>query len=197
MILLSAGHHPLAKGASYNGHTEHDEAILWVSEIANLIRGRMRVDVVPTGPLGGKVKWINAQAGARLVCELHFNSDESKRQHGSETLYCPGSWSGKAVAVAVQQAIGGLFPPSRGANEGWYRMDKHGRVDYPGDVDGDEKLDYFLEATNPTAIIVEPEFIYNWSVIQDRRHPACAALADALVLSAQTIIGSGKNGMVV
>jgi N-acetylmuramoyl-L-alanine amidase len=189
MILLSAGHHPLAKGASYNDHYEHDEAILWVSEVANLIRGQMMVDIVPAARIEDKTKWINAQGNVHLVCEIHFNSDESKRQHGSETLYCPGSRNGRIVAEIVQRALGGIFPPSRGAKEGWHRMDRPGHVDYPGDVDGDEKIDYLLKATACPAIIVEPEFIYNWSVLQDRRHPACGALAQALIEAVNKIKG--------
>lgn len=169
MILLSAGHHPLAKGASYNDHNEHDEAVLWVSEIANLVRGRLPVAIVPTGTLTGKIQWINEQKDVHLICEIHFNSDESKRQAGSETLYCPGSLIGHAVADVVQRALGGIFPPSRGAKEGYYQMDKR---------NGPDAL---LARTIRPAIIVEPEFIYNFAVIEDRRHPACAALADALV----------------
>ena len=184
MLLLIAGHHPLAKGAGYNDHYEHDEAVLWVSEIANLVRGRMMVDIVPTGSVEKKVSWINLQKNVSLVCEVHFNSDESKRQQGSETLYCPGSPRGKAAAEIVQEALAGVFPPSRGAKEGYYRGDRPGHVDYLGDIEGDEKIIYLLEKTKPVALIVEPEFIYNWEVLQDRRHPACGALADALVKAA-------------
>lgn len=184
MILLSAGHHPGAKGAEYNGHNEHDEAIVWVSEIANLIRGRMPVDIVPAWKLlirdpntkkiiGGKIHWINQQKHVSLACEVHFNSDESKRQSGSETLYCPGSVVGKKAAEVVQKALGGIFPPSRGAKEGWYQMDKS------------KGPDAFLSETRCVALIVEPEFIYNWPVIESRRQPACAAIADALVDAAK------------
>lgn len=190
MILISAGHHPNAKGAGYNDYYEYDEAVLWASETANLIRGRVLVDVVPTGPLHKKVEWVNLQKGATLACEIHFNSDESKRQKGSETLYCPGSVNGKMAATLMQGALSGIFPPSRGAKEGWYRMDKPGHIDYPGDVDGDEVEDYFLKKTNPVALIIEPEFIYNLTVIQDRRHPACAAIADALVKAHYTLRGA-------
>lgn len=188
MILLSAGHHPGAKGASYNGHNEHDEAIVWVSEISNLIRGRMPVDIVPAWKLfirdpatkkviGGKIPWINQQKHVSIACEIHFNSDESKRQSGSETLYCPGSVVGKAAAEMVQKALGGIFPPSRGAKEGWYQMNKSNGPDA------------FLSETRCVALIVEPEFIYNWQTIQDRRSPACAALADALIEAATSITG--------
>lgn len=174
MILLSAGHHPGAKGAGYNDHYEYDEAVLWASETANLIRGRMMVDIVPTGNLSEKITWINNQK-AVLLCEIHFNSDESKRQKGSETLYFPGSVKGKKAAEIVQKALAGIFPPNRGAKEGYYQMNPA------------KGPDAILEKTNCIALIVEPEFIYNYAVIEDRRHPACAALADALVQAAQDI----------
>ncbi|OGO02364.1 MAG: hypothetical protein A2Y72_02225 [Chloroflexi bacterium RBG_13_53_26] len=184
MLLLIAGHHPLAKGAGYNDHYEHDEAVLWVSEIANLVRGRMMVDIVPTGRVSDKVKWVNTQNNVSLVCEVHFNSDASKRQHGSETLYCPGSSHGKSAAEVVQAALAGIFPPSRGVKEGWYRQDRPDVADYPGDINGDEDIIDILDKTTPVTIVVEPEFIYNWEVLQDRRHPACGALTDALVKAA-------------
>ena len=180
MILLSAGHHPLAKGATYNEHNEHDEAVLWIDEIAGLIRVLFPVDVVPTGNVSAKVAWINSQPSATLACELHFNSDVSKRQKGSETLYCPGSPIGEAAAGIVQAALGGIFPPSRGVKQGWYQGDKkNGPIGY-------------LKTTKCPALILEPEFIYNIGVIQERRHPACAAIAEALVLAAQNIIGRSE-----
>ena len=180
MILLSAGHHPLAKGATYNQHNEYDEAVLWVDEIANLIRVLFPVAIVPTGKVSAKVEWINSQPKATIACEIHFNSDASKRQKGSETLYCPGSLIGEAAAGIIQAALGGLFPPNRGVKEGWYQGDKkNGPIGY-------------LKTTKCPAIILEPEFIYNIGVIQDRRHPACAAIAEALVFAAQNIIGETK-----
>lgn len=175
MILLSAGHNPSAKGAGYNDHYEYDEAVLWASEVANLIRGRMMVDIVPTGFLSDKIAWINKQKEAVLLCEIHFNSDESKRQKGSETLYCPGSRKGKIAAEIVQKALAGIFPPNRGAKEGFYQMNPA------------KGPDAILAKTNCVALIVEPEFIYNYAVIEDRRHPACAALADSLVKAAEAI----------
>jgi len=175
LILLSAGHYPEAKGAGYNDHYEHDEAVIWSSQIANLIRGRMMVDIVPTGQLSSKIEWINKQRDAVLLCEIHFNSDEYKKQRGSETLYCPGSVKGKAAAQIVQKYLGGIFPPNRGAKEGYYQMDKT------------KGPDAILAKTNCVALIVEPEFIYNYIVIEDRRHAACAALADALVEAAKEL----------
>ena len=177
MILISAGHHPLAKGASYNGHNEHDEAVLWAEYIVNLIRPSLPVETIPTGHFSEKIKWINAQDKIHLICEIHFNSDESKRQAGSETLYCPGSMISRAVANVVQAALGGVFPPSRGVKEGWYQGDKS------------KGIVSLLEKTVRPAIIVEPEFIYNWDVLQARRKTACAELAKSLIEAAINITG--------
>jgi hypothetical protein len=208
MIILSAGHFPADPGACYphdNPHwCEHAEAEEWVNRIAPLVRQQMKVGVVPTGPLaiwsppgrysrtlvGGKVFWINEQCrrnDVKLAVELHFNSDTSKRQRGCETLYCPGSAKGEVAAQIVQGAMAGLFPPSRGAKEGWHRMDHPGHVDYPGDVDGDEKIDFFLKATHCTALIIEPEFIYNRQTIESNRRAACEVIAAALIEAAKKI----------
>ena len=189
MILLSAGHEPRAKGASYNGFNEHDEAVLWVRGIHAMVTGNHKhpCKIVPTGGLVEKVKWINAQPDARLAVEIHFNSDESKRQHGSETLYMPGSEKGKWAADLVQEELSGLFPPGRGAKEGWYKMDKPGHVDYRGDVEGDEAVDYFLRATTPVALILEPEFIYNRETLEAKRDAACASLAAVFVHAAKIL----------
>ena len=188
MILLCAGHDPKAKGASYNGFNEHDEASLWVTIIHGAISGlAYPCRIVPTGSLVDKVKWINAQPEAKLVVEIHFNSDESKRQRGSETLYMPGSEKGKWAAEIVQTELAGMFPPSRGVKEGWYRADKPGHVDYKGDGDGDEAVVYILRATNPVALILEPEFIYNRETIETKRDAACVALAAAFIHVAEVL----------
>ncbi len=188
MILLSAGHYPEAPGACHEGFCEYEEALRWASITANLIRGRMRVEVVPTGKLPQKVQFINSYPQHVLIaCEIHFNSDTSKHQRGSETLYCPGSTKGTQAAGIVQRHLASVLQPDRGAKEGWYRMDRPGTLDYPGDAEGDEVPDYFLSKANPVALIVEPEFIYNRQVIEANRNAACAALADSLVEAAQIV----------
>ena len=185
-ILLSAGHYPAARGACHNDVCEHEEAVRWVGMIKSAIIGyHHAVDEVPTGPLmirhpvtrhliGGKIHWINKQRPmAKLVCEVHFNSDVSKTQHGSETLFCPGSVKGAACAAIVQDALGKIFPPSRGAKEGWYQMIRP--------PDPRAKPDAMLSETNPVALIIEPEFIYNYDDIESKRDEACVAIAKALV----------------
>lgn len=187
MILLSAGHYPAAPGACFGDFCEHAEAVRWVGQTAVLIRQQMRVDIVPSGALAAKVAHINSyrREPVLLACEIHFNSDPSHQGHGSETLYCPGSAKSRRAAEIVQSALGRVLPPDRGTKEGWYRMDKPGHEDYPGDVDGDEKPDYFLAATNPVALIVEPAFIHDRDLIERMRAEACEALATALLAAAK------------
>lgn len=182
-ILLSAGHSPSSKGASYNGFNEYDEATRWVYLLHGLLINTHAFPcaTVPAGNLLSKVAHINADPFVKLAIEIHFNSDESKRQHGSETLYMPGSEKGKWAAEIVQTELAGLFAPSRGVKEGWHKQDKPGHVDYRGDEDGDEAVIYFLRATKPVALVLEPEFIYNRETIETKRDAACAVLAAAFV----------------
>lgn len=182
-ILLSAGHNPAAKGAEHNGFTEWDVATRWVSKIAQIIsKAGLPVLTVPTGSLTSKVKYINLNK-AKVAVEIHFNSDVSKKQKGSETLYCPGSVKGLEFANIIQQEFvgNGIFQPNRGSKAGWYRMDVPGRVDYKGDVDGDEQIDYFLKETNCVALIVEPEFIYNVDTWMSNEETACKSIADGII----------------
>lgn len=174
MILLSAGHNPASKGASYKGFNEYDEAVLWVAILAPLLNAV----VVPTGSLRSKINFINERR-AKLAIEIHFNSALGKVK-GSETLYCPGSREGFRAAVLVQNSLSSLMPPNRGAKEGWYRMDSPDVVDYPGDIKGDENLDAFLSQTRWPAIIIEPEFIQNKCTIQCNREICCELIAEAV-----------------
>jgi hypothetical protein len=59
-------------------------------------------------------------------------------------------------------------------------MDRPGHKDYPGDVEGDEVVDYFLRATKPVAVIIEPEFIDQYQRIRARRAVACKAISNAI-----------------
>ena len=191
VIVLSAGHYPESPGACFPDDNvnwcEHAEASNWVNRIAVTLRDQKAVHVVPHATLRSKVEWINdlcKRVPVKLAVEIHFNSDVGKHQIGSETLYCPGSPRGKTMANIVQDAMARVFPPNRGAKEGWYRQDKTGHGGCVGDVDGDEKVDYFLRATNCPALIVEPEFIYNRTIIESGRDDACRVLADALLEAA-------------
>lgn len=183
MILLSAGHYPESPGACFFGWCEFEEAEKWVNIIAHFVREQTHVDIVPTGKLPKKVKWINEYPHwkPKLAVEIHFNSSHGQKGDGFETLYCPGSEKGKTAAQIVNDSLVGIFPKNRGIKEGWYRMDRPGVEDYPGDIDGDEKPDYFLKATNPIALILEPEFIHNRALIETNRDAACKALAGSLL----------------
>lgn len=200
MILLSAGHYPADPGACFGSFCEHAEAVRWVERIANeIVRIGYDVDLVPTGPLavyadknlvGGKVWWINERhkkTPIDIVVEVHFNSDSAHRGIGCETLYCPGSLKGQQAASILQAVMTPILSPGRGIKEGWYRQDKPGHVDYPGDVDGDEKIDCFLKATDPVALIIEPEFVHNKDVIAINRERACLAIALGIVQSAKGV----------
>lgn len=213
MILLSAGHYPKAPGVVYGGLVEHTLAVDWVNRIAYHVRNYLPVDIIPSGPLaifkrdvagkvingpngdpiiiGGKVHVVNeVHRGRRkvaLAAEIHFNSDPSRKQRGSETAYCTGSVKGRLAAEIVQGYLGKVLPPDRGIFDGWLRRDRPGVVDYPGDVDGDEALAIFLERTDPVALIIECEFIHNRAVIETMRDEACEAIAKGLVEAAQEL----------
>lgn len=186
MIAVSAGHNNKAPGACFEEFCEFPEAVKWAELIvAALTQLRVEAEFVPTGSLGSKVRWINRKR-ADLAVEIHFNSDPKHAGKGCETLYCPGSRRGEIVAKVVHDGMAAIMLPDRGIKEGWYRMDKPGVVDYAGDVDGDEVKDYFLRSTRCPAIILEPEFIHNKSVITNKRDVTsimiASGLARALVL---------------
>jgi hypothetical protein len=181
LILVSGGHHEQARGARYKYFTEWPETLRWRDEIVRTIGHR--ADIIPTGTLHDKVRYINERSPA-LAVEIHFNSAIARGKHvgqGCECLYKPDGHRSRHAAQQVQMYLAEIFPPSRGIKEGWYRMDFPGRVDYDGDVDGDEKLDYFLAATDCPAIIIEPEFIHNIDLIYRNMGVGCMTIANALV----------------
>lgn len=178
MILISAGHHPSAPGAKLGDFVEHDEAMLWVVEIARYLGTRGLV--VPPGTLAKKVEFINRHDPSATV-EIHFNDawkdkngdgmvqDDEHVGKGCETLYMPGSERGRSLAEALHGPLAALFPPDRGVKEGWYRMDpKRGP-------------DFFLSRTACPAVIVEPDFVENAERLRKFRPVACAAIASALL----------------
>ena len=118
IVMLSAGHYPGARGACWpptgeHRFCEHDEAVRWVGQIALLVREQLPVVEVPTGPLEGKVAWMNTfrpPDGHRvaLAAELHFNSNEQRRGSGAEVLYYPGSKRGERAARLIQRNLAQL-----------------------------------------------------------------------------------------
>jgi len=171
IILVSAGHHPFRKGASFEGMTEFNEASIWTSLIAHYIGGD--VMVVPTGVLKEKVAFINEQKDVSIAIEVHFNSaknaDGEHIGRGCETLYYPNSKKGIEAAKIVQSAMAKLVSPDRGIKEGYFRLDPNNGVDY------------FLAKTKCTSLIIEPEFIHRKDIIQKNRDNMCAAIAAALI----------------
>lgn len=170
MIIIFAGHHPAAPGASYNGFAEHDEAVRWI----DLIDAYLDPTICIKGPVGAltmKTNFVNKRQ-PRIAMDLHFNAAvNAEGEHvgrGSETLYYPGSKLGKSVADFVQTRLCTVCPPDRGIKEGYYRMDpKFGP-------------DWFLARTSCPAIIVEPDFIHRKEEIQRARTAACEAIAVGL-----------------
>lgn len=199
-IFVSAGHFPQQPGAKFDGFVEHDEAVLWAARIVALLGDAAML--VPTGSLKDKVAFINARCTPGSVCvEVHFNDavrwrdknadgkvTDDELEHvgeGAETLYCPGSTKGQALATVIQDAIDHLFPykwtdhnrngiqekdelTGRGVKEGWYRMDKT------------KGPDFILKQTSCPTVIVEPEFVQRKDRILKNREAACAAMATAL-----------------
>lgn len=181
VIGVSAGHHPQAKGATWRGVSEFDVTVPWQEELFEQIRTFDPIDHLYLQPkliepkkLWHKVEQIN-KAKCDLAIEIHFNA--GAKTNGCETLYAPGSTNGlswaKVINVHLHRAMGNK---NRGVKEGWYRMDQPGVVDYDGDVDGDEKPDYFLAKTRMTALILEPEFMFEIENIREKMVEACTAI---------------------
>jgi hypothetical protein len=156
-IAISIGHNPKAPGAATHGFTEYGEMAPVAGQLIHLLAASgHEAYMIGTGSLPEKVAEVNA-IGADCAVELHANSGGG---HGCETLYCPGSGSGRDLAEAVQLFLTTTCNShDRGIKEGWYRLDRPGVEDYQGDLDGDEAPDYFLEKTNCPAIITEPYFL--------------------------------------
>ena len=174
MIILSAGHYPEAKGASFGGVNEYDLAVEWVETIRNyihILNPRMRVTIVPTGHLRDKIKTINRIDGC-CAMEVHFNS--ATYATGCETLHYP-SRKGRELAEFIHE----MYQPSmrnrnRGVKVGYYRMDRT------------RGFLAFLEQTNKPAIIIEPEFITNVHYINQYRDQTCLNLAYGLIKYAES-----------
>jgi len=179
-LLLSAGHYPAEKGACYKDFCEHDKAVKWVRLVQDNLDGLCKVVPVPGVRLVDKVNFVNRHHGD-LALEIHFNACGGCGAKGSESLYMPSSVKGQLMARIIQEEISKVFSPSRGVKEGWYKQDRPGVIDYQGDVDGDEKPDYFLKKTRWPAVIVEPEFIHNEERIVSNREAGCKALATSIM----------------
>jgi hypothetical protein len=59
-------------------------------------------------------------------------------------------------------------------------MDRPDRVDFDGDVEGDEVIDYWLRKITATALIIEPEFIASYESIRARQDQGCEAICESV-----------------
>ena len=174
MIFISAGHYPSAPGAKWDRFIEHDEAMIWATELVTELSELGKDSLlVPTGVLKDKVAFINERSiNGDIALEVHFNAARDSNNNpvgkGSETLYYPGSEKGKALAETVQAVLADCYPPSRGVKEGWYRMDPA------------KGPDFFLAKTKCVSVIIEPEFVHRSGIIQSQRANAILKLAIAL-----------------
>jgi len=197
VLILSIGHYPERGGAKWHDLSEHTEIVRWM----NFIFGRLSkyndisTHLVGIGKLPDKVAQVNEIVRQTkvmravvpiLAVELHFNAAGSTYVSGNETLYYPGSVTGKAAAHRfnedfIDYALShyDMHIKNRGAKEGWYRMDRPNVVDYAGDVDGEETPDYFLRKTSCTSLILEPHFLCELEGMEDW-HQSATAVAEAL-----------------
>ena len=171
MIFVSAGHYPARPGAKWERFVEHDEAVVWQQQLCERI-GDESMDV-PPGVLRDKVAYINERSmNGDIAIEIHFNAARDSNNNpvgrGCESLYFPGSKTGKHIASLCQEALALVFPPSRGVKEGWYRMDPS------------RGADFFLAKTDCPAVILEPEFVHRSDLIRENCELAVDLLADAL-----------------
>jgi len=192
-VAVSAGHNPEAKGAKTRDPVdrnkfiaEYDETTVWQAELIKQLEGLktdpnlyLQPKFVQTGGLKAKVEEINAMK-PDLAIEIHFNA--GAKTGGCETLYAPNSVTGLKWAKVIHTAMAiAMANKNRGVKEGWYKMDRPGIVDYDGDVDGDEKPDYFLMKTQCVALILEPEFMYKIDNIRKKPLITCVAIANAVL----------------
>jgi hypothetical protein len=176
MIFLSVAHRPDAKGASFGDFNEYEESILWTQRLMDYLDGH--AVEVPHGRLEDKVAFINQGchdvAGYHIAVEVHFNAATNSHGEpigrGCEALYCPGSIDGEALADKICHRLQIPFPPNRGPAEGWFRRNPSRGI-----------IDYFLEKTACTAVIIEPEFVHHADKIREARDVGCMLIAEQLM----------------
>lgn len=167
---ITSAHYPEAPGASWEGQSEHPESNQWSRLlVAKLIAlGIDHVWYNKIKSLKRKVNTLNEDK-CDLYIEIHFNACGGCGASGSETLYFPGSDKGKSAAEIMQKHLApAMGNTDRGAKPGWYQMDPS------------KGPDYFLKATNNTALIIEPEFIEHYLAIKDKREAGTSAIAAAI-----------------
>lgn len=149
-VAISIGHRPARPGYKIKHNSEYSELAPLAGYIIQMLSQKsILAYMIGTGILQNKVAHIN-KLHVDLAIELHLNAGGG---HGAETLYCPGSKTGKLPAQKIQDQIVLLGMRDRGIKEGWY---------WGGNNPG-TKPDYFLKKTNCPAVIVEPYFLDNSS----------------------------------
>lgn len=165
---LSIAHSTLKPGACNDqGECENALSAAWTHACALYLR-RMghEVLVIASDSLRDKVERVN-QFWPAAALEIHFNSNLNTT--GCETLYYPGSESGKQLAAEIQSALVTRHQlKNRGVKEGWYQQ-----------VARNAPL-FFLKETSCPAVIVEPEFIFNAGWIKAHIHDGGETIALAL-----------------
>ena len=189
-VFISAGHSPAESGAVFQDvagkvYKEHDLANAYSLELESACAALgIAVKRVPTGTLSSKIAFINKYAKAGdIAIEIHFNSSNSPFVKGCETIYFPGSARGKEIATKIHtnimKALKGVTS-DRGVKEGWFRMDAPNRIDYPGDVNGDEKPLAFLSGPKCASLILEPFFMREVVNIKLYQNIVARAIAQGL-----------------
>ena len=165
---LSIAHNTLEPGAcSDAGVCENALSAGWTHACALYLR-RMghEVLVISRDSLEDKVDAVN-EYDPDAALEIHFNSNINAS--GAETLFYPGSSSGRVLAGVVQSAlVSRLQRFDRGVKEGWYQANPA-----KGPL-------YFLKKTGCPSVIIEPEFIYNDRWIKAHIHDGGETIALAL-----------------
>ena len=145
------------KGICVGGVSEHDEAAIWTSLIANSIGADAMV--VPDGTIKQKTTFINSWSHpGDIAVEVHFS------EKNTLSIYTPGNARSQHVAQRLQIALSQHLMPNNEPTEGWYRDDANNGVEW------------FLDNTNCTAVIIAPEITGS----QEVRSSACNAVANTL-----------------
>lgn len=161
LVAISAGHHTGKPGEAANGLVEHTQAVIWRNRIVELLPDVARG--VPATVTRRRLEFIN-RGGFSAAVEIHFGPSDSP--HFARVLYVPGREASRRFAEIVQEELGEVLysTTEQPVAEGWYR--------------GQERLgvDYFLEQSVPSAIIVEPGPISSRKLVT-YEGVACRAIA--------------------
>ena len=184
MIYLSAGHYSGRGGVRYGRITEFDVT----RQITAAVFGKLDysdVMLVPSGPLRGKVDWINNH-GARsrdLAIEIHLNAWAGYRSEappGPESPpRGPECWihrnAEQRTADAAREIVLSL--------ESYWFWNRSPNVKRSAGL-------YFLRATKCPAIIVEIEFIHTAAYCLAEVSPIADNLAASIVQAHEIIIAA-------